>query len=581
MTAPTAPGPRQDGSRPGRRRVLVVCFDPLGATMAGPAIRAWHLAEELSVHHDVTLASTVAAGRTHPNFAVEHLDGLDLERAAAAHDSVVAPVSVSRRHPGLVGRGSPLAIDLYIPTHLENLQPAGRLPDEHAVALGHQVGVIGDDLVSGDFFLCASERQRDFWLGALASAGRVNPATTSRDPGLRSLIAAVPFGLPASAPERAGSPLRERFAIPAADPVIVWGGGVYDWLDPVVAVRAVPLLLDRWPNLHLVFLGVRNPHPDLPEPVALASLRLVVAELGLGGTHVHLNDGWVPFDERGSWLLDADVAISTHGDHLETRFSFRTRVLDYLWARLPMVLTGGDELSDVVAEAGLGVVVGAGDVAAVADGLAAVLSDPPPDRDFAPVVARYRWDAVTEPLLRWCADARPAADLSRSAAGAAATLTGMSGRDQGAPTPSTPTPSTPTTEPSLVAAEARAERVAPGYLAKVRAAAGRLAVGPDRKGDLRAALAALEETATLDVDVPTLSRRPPVRYLKLAVRALTRWYVRYIAQQVTALGHATAGFGSEVADRTDDLDAELSMATARLAALEKRIRRLETGEGRP
>ena len=41
----------------------------------------------------------------------------------------------------------------------------------------------------------------------------------------------------------------------------------------------------------------------------------------------------MPYDERADYLLDADVGVSTHFPHIETEFSFRTRILDYLWAR--------------------------------------------------------------------------------------------------------------------------------------------------------------------------------------------------------------------------------------------------------
>jgi hypothetical protein len=34
--------------------------------------------------------------------------------------------------------------------------------------------------------------------------------------------------------------------------------------------------------------------------------------------------------------------VSTHYEHVETTFAFRTRILDYLWAGLPVVATGGD-----------------------------------------------------------------------------------------------------------------------------------------------------------------------------------------------------------------------------------------------
>ena len=49
----------------------------------------------------------------------------------------------------------------------------------------------------GDFYICASERQRDWWLGLLEANGRVNPWNIRKDPSQHSLIDMVPLGLPA------------------------------------------------------------------------------------------------------------------------------------------------------------------------------------------------------------------------------------------------------------------------------------------------------------------------------------------------------------------------------------------------
>ena len=100
-------------------------------------------------------------------------------------DVVFAPSSVVRRHPIVVSSGVPLCIDMYDPTHLENLEAVGAAGDEaHVKEVAHQVSVLNDDLLHGDFFLCASQRQHDFWLGSLASLGRVNPSTYAADPML-------------------------------------------------------------------------------------------------------------------------------------------------------------------------------------------------------------------------------------------------------------------------------------------------------------------------------------------------------------------------------------------------------------
>ncbi len=53
------------------------------------------------------------------------------------------------------------------------------------------------------------------------------------------------------------------------------------------------------------------------------------------------NDGWVEYAQRQNFLLEATLGVTTHFDSAETRFSFRTRALDYLWAALPVVDYGG------------------------------------------------------------------------------------------------------------------------------------------------------------------------------------------------------------------------------------------------
>ena len=129
------------------------------------------------------------------------------------------------------------------------------------------------------------------------------------------------------------------------------------------------------------------------------------------------NEGWVPYDDRQNYLLDADVGVSTHFDHLEAEFSFRTRVLDYLWAGLPVVTTGGDSLAQLVADEHLGLVVPPEDPDALAVALERALADP----EFAKscrdnlgrVAPQLAWSKVLEPLTAFCGEPRKAPDLAR------------------------------------------------------------------------------------------------------------------------------------------------------------------------
>jgi hypothetical protein len=81
-------------------------------------------------------------------------------------------------------------------------EPAARREAAQANALR----ALHDQLRVGDFFLCASERQRDYWLGWLEALGRVNPRTHGADPDLRGLIDVVPFGVPSEPPRGSRGP---------------------------------------------------------------------------------------------------------------------------------------------------------------------------------------------------------------------------------------------------------------------------------------------------------------------------------------------------------------------------------------
>ena len=76
----------------------------------------------------------------------------------------------------------------------------------------------------------------------------------------------------------------------------------------------------------------------------------LAGSLGVLGKHVFFNENWVAHEDRANYFLDADVGVSTHLEHLETSFSFRTRLLDYIWAGLPIINSSGDAFESVITE---------------------------------------------------------------------------------------------------------------------------------------------------------------------------------------------------------------------------------------
>ena len=115
--------------------------------------------------------------------------------------------------------------------------------------------------------------------------------------------------------------------------------------------------------------------------------------------------------------------MSTHHDHVETAFSFRTRILDSFWAGLPVVTTRGDALADVIEAAGAGRTVEPDDVPGLAAAIAELLDDEAARAAASAasrqLAERYRWSTVAEPLLEFCRDPYRAPDLADPATRAA------------------------------------------------------------------------------------------------------------------------------------------------------------------
>lgn len=424
-----------------RLHVLVITEDAIGERMAGPAIRAWNIADVLAGRHEVRLASTRRAEGSSPRFAVCDGTGHNLPGLAVNQDVIVVQGLTLRNNPWLIDTGARLVVDLYDPMYLEMLQgEQDRSRAQRRHDLDASLAALRIQLEHGDFFLCATERQRDLWLGHLGGAGRVNVDNYDADPTLRKLIDLAPFGTDEPPADWGPSGLRGQLpGVDEGDQVLLWAGGVYNWFDPVTLVQAVGDLAAEFPRLRLVFLGTKHPSVDDLSTRELSRAMAVATERDLLGTSVFFREGWVPYAERGRFLADADIGVSTHYLHSETAYSFRTRMLDYLWAGLPIVCTEGDEFARLVDRHDLGAVVAEQDRAGLAQALRELLGDPErlaqARANVTALAPHYRWQRVLQPLLDYCENPWRAADLPGRRAGApvpgkapGAGLAGFAGR---------------------------------------------------------------------------------------------------------------------------------------------------------
>lgn len=396
-------------------KLLLFSIGNVGSTMSGPGIRYFHFAKELAGEFEVTLMTPNAPDVPLNGVEIVETESMSpraLNLALDRFDVIVAqrlPLSTMRY---LVRSGLRVIYDLYVPFLSEQLAMLDAEQTTPADVLFHESSMLQlrFALQSGSAFVCASERQRDFWLGMLGALGRLDLDQYREEPNLRNLIDVVPFGLPADPPVSEAPVLRGVHpGIGESDRILLWAGGIWNWFDPLTVIRAMRELRRSQEDVKLVFLGTK--HPQVPHMMMGRRALELARSLGLLDRTIFFRPDWVPYAERGRFLLEADVGVSAHFDTVETRYAFRTRILDHFWAALPTITTRGDVLADLVAERELGRVVDFEDVAGWTAAIEALLDDDAERHrvrlNLMQVSEEFAWPKVVEPLARLAVAASP------------------------------------------------------------------------------------------------------------------------------------------------------------------------------
>lgn len=402
-----------------RNGVLIISHDVVGEHMAGPGIRYYHIGRVLSNEFNTVLAvpSDVSPQLSAAGFRTARYARNDWDSIAPLVESaetVILPSDIASDFPQLAQSDTYLVVDGYDPLLIEWLTLERSLNAEPSrESWWRRMCDLNQQYLVGDFFICASERQRDWWLGLLEANGRVNPDTFGADPSLRQLIDVVPYGLPEEPPQPADPVIRGVWpGVGVEDKVILWGGGLWPWLDPLTAIRAVAKIWQQQRDVRLVFPGTRHPNPKMADtPTHCRAAHEVARQLGVLDKGVFFGE-WVPYEKWPQVLLESDVALSLHYDTLEARLAFRSRMLDYIWAGLPVVATQGDTISDLAEDYGLGTVVGFEDADAVAEAILRLMEGPPAElaARFPQARKALGWEKAVQPLVGFCREPRRAPD---------------------------------------------------------------------------------------------------------------------------------------------------------------------------
>ena len=164
---------------PTRRHVLIVTGEPLGTKMAGPAIRAVEMATLLMPDNDVILATMGRCDLVIEGITTVHLNHQNARQLVEGSDVIIFQGVFLSIYHWAANSDAVIIPDIYDPFHLETLEQESDRPMAERWEVSHMtVEAPNHQIRRGDYFVCASEKQRDF--RPIAGQGRINPAATTR-----------------------------------------------------------------------------------------------------------------------------------------------------------------------------------------------------------------------------------------------------------------------------------------------------------------------------------------------------------------------------------------------------------------
>ncbi|MCU0610493.1 MAG: glycosyltransferase [Candidatus Eisenbacteria bacterium] len=368
------------------RRVLIVSPDVLpldGLPTTGAGLRAWGIGQGLrSRGFEVSFSMPRAALASYPDVPESITDlAWDERNLPEVVHASGAEVVVACGWPLLEQLGDcarPVALDFHGP-HLLERTIQGHLDPETNIRTKLAC------IARADFYTCAGDRQRSYFIPWLLMAG-----VPYRD----DMIRQVPVSLSPEPPSRS--------SFRPGEPVFVYGGVFLPWQDPALALTVLVEELERAGTGRLELYGGRHPFIPLDTRRFEALVRRLESS-----TRVRAH-GMVDHDHLLRAYGAATVAMDVMARNPERELAFTTRTVEYLWCGLPVIYNNYADLAHLIRQLDAGWVVNPNDAGEIRAAVRAAVTDEEHVRRKAEnarrlVRERLSWDSAIEPLAAFCA----------------------------------------------------------------------------------------------------------------------------------------------------------------------------------
>lgn len=402
------------------KKILILSVGPVPISpdikVEGGGLRAWGLAQGLLANGiNVTIAIPdnfeLEKDYINGNLRVCKWSFENLKSLFDIHDAVCVLYSRGDLMKYVAKNLDPqkqLIVDLYVPIYIESLARELKGTLEEYKQYQFDVAHWNTAFRRGDYFLCANQAQYHFYQGVLSAMGRINPITFKDQ-----ILEIVPYGIHNSEITH-NKDVCKGVKIAKNDFMILWFGGLYPWFDISPLLESIKELSKEYADIKLVILGGKNPFSVDKQFTKQYDFALNFAkENDLLDKNIYFVD-WIPYEERNNWYAESDMVINLHHKTKETVYSWRTRIVDYIWGELPIVSTGGDEVTEYLAQKNAAIILkenGAKEISKVIENIYKdknILSEI--KNNIVLIKKEFYWDLITKNVAEFVKSGKISSD---------------------------------------------------------------------------------------------------------------------------------------------------------------------------
>ena len=380
-----------------KKSILVISegAPPIGDNLVeGGGLRNWGIAKGLVKNgHEVTLAyqdtylvKDTALSSTLENLNIETWNEKNISNLIPRFSHIIFSYALGQAPLFLqsIREDQILILDCYVPITIE---VAARRSVDRLMELSNYTNDLQrwkEVLRRGDYFMYASHAQLHYYLGYLSSINRLNPFNYH---DFESRLIELPYGIDKD--EAIDAELSREPA------TLLWYGGFYPWFDIESLVDSLVEVKKRVAGFKFIVAGALNPYNQNPDFKAHYSKS--IEALGRLGDSVEMID-WTPYHQRLAIYGRATAIATVNMFGLENELAWRTRLMDFVLAKRPILTNAGDPLGEDLIKRGVAHKVDMKDAASLVKAFEQCQTDVEKHRKYEDAINAYDWKYLTSTL---------------------------------------------------------------------------------------------------------------------------------------------------------------------------------------